>query len=231
MKLFGYNFWLVRRSLAPSKHFKKKLWSALDARWQQKVLPDYTWYHKIWFRFSIAISTCAVLVGTVSTSVYAYASPNVTEQTPLYPLKSTLEKVEVKLTPKNPEAQAKLLLKTISRKEEEKVVMRKKQLNLQNINNKIAKLDEELEKTKSRISTSSIEVNKKIYDRLQKRKVRLEMRDTELRNGKEQLKNSFLNIATTTRQFVSTTPRFGKKLKNTGRHTQRDEVNSESRNN
>lgn len=80
----------LRKRSKPSKEFKKELWSELSVAWGREY-PRMS----IFWRRAIAVPMAAiVLFVTMGTGVYAYSSPEVTEDTPLYPVKRGIESVE-----------------------------------------------------------------------------------------------------------------------------------------
>ncbi len=205
MKLIRYNLWRLKRVLSPPAVFKKQLWLTLSAQIKKREKAPLHWYTYAWARFRIAIVSALVAATTFGTSMYAYASPDVTEGTVLYPVKHTLEKVEEKLTPKTPEAQAKLILKKIQRREAEKVVMERRQINVKSIEKKIERLDNELEITDVKLASSTDnDTHRKVEQRLEKRRENLEKRQQKWEDKKEKLLEK---ISTSTTPFERTTPK------------------------
>lgn len=97
----------------PSKQFEKKLWMRLDAE-----LPRPLIRHKIKRLMNVpAIATAAVLL-LGGTGSYAYASPNVVPDSPLYGVKAGIENVEEGLK-FSPEAKAKFHARMAERRGKE----------------------------------------------------------------------------------------------------------------
>ena len=81
----------LRSTSAPRSEFKKELWSELDSAWNG-FYPQSSGFG--WKRMVAIPLAALVLFFTTGAGVYAYASPNVTEDTPLYPVKRGIENVE-----------------------------------------------------------------------------------------------------------------------------------------
>lgn len=114
-----YNLKRVKNDLKPRGQFKHELGASLSKRFDQIYGQKSVWYRFIWVRTTRVILASTVGVSMVTTSVYAYNSPTVTDGSILYPIKIGLEKVEEK-TKTTPELKAKFLLKKVQRREAER---------------------------------------------------------------------------------------------------------------
>ena len=104
-----YNLWQVRRAVEPGV-FKKELWQKLGQEFDSLYL-----LRPVSFIFRPAVFTSLVIfilvvLGGVGTSVYAYTSPTVNQNHPLFVLKKGLEKAEIALAP-TPEKKLEVSLK------------------------------------------------------------------------------------------------------------------------
>jgi len=147
LKIF-YNLWKARRSFGPSFLFKSDLWRELE-----KSLPREKpfWYQQVWFRWSVVGAACFLVVSGFGTGVYAYNSPEVTENTPLYVVKQVIEKLE-EITKVSPVAKEEFLRKVISRREAEKKVMEKRGHALKKVEERINKLEDRLKIEKKQLN-------------------------------------------------------------------------------
>jgi len=173
MKWLSYKLWKERNSLKPSCAFKLSLWKKLDKTWQETHIQCNFWYQNRVFKYSMVSLVILAVVASSGVGAYAYNSPEVTEGTKLYPIKRAIEKVEEK-TKKTPEAKAKFYLKQIQRREVEKDKLEKKskrQVQLQQLEEKINKTEEQLEKVNTDLVTSSLK--DQVKQRLEKRKIKV----------------------------------------------------------
>lgn len=173
-----YRLRKASQKLSPAKAFKARLWRELDSAWQEHNLPSSAWYQTHWFRLSLVALAGLAAVGSFGTGVFAYSSPAVTENTPLYPVKRILERVEEKLR-HAPEAKAEFYLKQADRREVEKVVLEQRHQNLENVERQINIVDEELEETSKQLEKMEVKdarLRLRIKERLEKRRERLERR-------------------------------------------------------
>jgi hypothetical protein len=185
-----YLLWRTKRQLAASDRLKKALWKKLDARWAEKHPVSLPWYQTGLLRLASTVTAGAVLAGSVTTGAYAYASPEVTDGSVLYPVKQALETVEekIKLTP---EAKAQFYLKQIARRQAEATVIEAKTkatgispgpralLATPTIEDKIEQVELKLEATEEVLVSSTpknLALQARIKDQLEKRKNRLEQR-------------------------------------------------------
>ena len=136
-----YNLWKAKRSASPSSQFKQELWNRLE---QNLSAEPVFLYQQVWFKWSLVGVASLLVVASFGTGVYAYNSPEITENNPLYAVKQIIEKVEevAKITP---EAKARFLIKKISRREAEKKIMERRGQALERIEQKIEKTTEQLE--------------------------------------------------------------------------------------
>lgn len=80
----------LRKEATPSEEFERALWNRLDAELESVHMHKRAWYQ----RFAMPVAAL-VLVGILGGSgTYAYASPSVTPNTTLYPVKTSIEWVE-----------------------------------------------------------------------------------------------------------------------------------------
>ena len=80
-----------RNKTAPDEAFKEALWYELDAAFV-RMYPSMT--APQWRRMILFPAAAMALVVTMGTGTYAYASPSVTNQSMLYPVKRGLESIE-----------------------------------------------------------------------------------------------------------------------------------------
>ncbi len=168
MKFLNYQFWKMKRSLSPSSAFKKELLQHLGKSFENVALPVVFWYQTTFWRYSVAGFLGVVIMG--STGVYAYASPNVSEGTVLYPLKEQIENIEEKLQT-TPEKKAKFYLKKVERREAElKVLSAKKTANYNTI--------KKIEETKTKLQNIKVELKgKKLKDKNLPEKMNRQLED------------------------------------------------------
>lgn len=120
-----YNLFKIKRSLSPSAVFKASLQKDLDQAWDAKY-GKVSWFHS-GLMYRAGAMAVAVLVLAGSGGAYAYNSPDVTEGNILYPVKKVIENVE-EITKITPEAKAKFLLKKIERREAERAIIKKNEV-------------------------------------------------------------------------------------------------------
>ena len=108
----------LRKESAPNKSFKKDLWRELDSAWAE----EYPSARISWTRIAAIPVAVLVLFAFTSTGVYAYSSPEVTEDSALYPVKQGMESVESNFY-RSPEAQARFHARLVRRRIAEAEVM------------------------------------------------------------------------------------------------------------
>ncbi len=138
-----YNLWRIKKSATPSRQFKRELWQELEQNFSTTPKIKFA---QIWFRWSMVGVASLLIVASLSTGVYAYNSPEVTENSSLYPVKQAIEKVE-EATKITFEAKAQFLVKKIARREAEKQVMEKHGQAVEKLEERIEKVAEQLQKT------------------------------------------------------------------------------------
>ncbi len=184
-----YNLFKAKRSLSPDSHFKAKLQKQLSAVWDNTYNTKYVWYQTVFFKHATGFATMVLMAGSLGTGAYAYTSPEVTEGSVLYPIKEKLESIE-EIAQITPEAKAKFYLKKIERREEEKVVLKKKNVELK----KIEKVEQLIEKTEDKLdqtdkiiekTTHDVKLREQVRERLE---VRFEKRREKLEKQQERLK-------------------------------------------
>ncbi|MFA5062122.1 MAG: DUF5667 domain-containing protein [Patescibacteria group bacterium] len=154
-----YNLWKAQRDLSPDNKFKIALKAKLDSAWQKKYATQLNWYQTVWFKRAVAFTSVVIIGASLVTGSYAYTSPDVTEGTPLYPIKQEIEKVEetVQVTP---EAKAKFLLKQIDKREAEAVVIKKRGQKLDSVDKQIQKVADKLQKVDKKLEKINPQNNK-----------------------------------------------------------------------
>lgn len=174
-----YNLWKAQKELSPNNKFKVALKNKLNTAWDSKYATNMNWYQTVWFKRAAAFTSVIVIGGSLVTCSYAYSSPDVTEGTPLYPIKQEIEKVEetVQVTP---EAKAKFLLKQIDKREAEVVVMEKRGQRLDSVDNQIQKVADKLQRVEkklekinpqdTKVTKLRTEIKQKLNSRLNKQK-------------------------------------------------------------
>ena len=160
-----YNLWRSRRGLSPSRDFRRRLLHTLRAQMAAPALLNVPWYQRHRFRFALASLAGLVTLATGGTGVYAYVSPDVTDGTPLYPVKQTLEKVEEKLQ-NTPEKKAEFYLKKIARREAEAQVLAARQRPVEKTDTEIDQLEEKLEHETVKISHQVLRQEKKLRENI-----------------------------------------------------------------
>lgn len=156
-----FNLWKLKREMNPSMAFKAGLRKDLNVAWDARYGSKAPWYHLGMMRTASAFSAIVLLL-TGGGGVYAYNNPEVTEGSPLYPIKQAIETVEevIKTTP---EAKAKFYLKKIERREAERAVLERK--------HKITEVKSEVE-VKDIQAEIKLEVKAEVKDEVVKRKIK-----------------------------------------------------------
>ncbi len=231
MKFIKGQLKALQKELSAKRSFKRALWRDLDTAWDARHLPAYAWYQTLRFRYSMAVIAAFMAVATVTTSAYAYSSSEVTDGTPLYPIKQTIEAAEKSLQT-TPTAKANFLLKQMKRREAEKKVLEKRQANVQKVDvalshvaSELQDIDEQEIKTSS--TTEAQELHKKIQQKLEHRKEKLEKREEHLEKQRDHLQ-SLIGVSTTDRMNTEQTsnteedPEHKSDEKKTERRSQRN---------
>ncbi|MFO0764555.1 MAG: DUF5667 domain-containing protein [Patescibacteria group bacterium] len=89
--ILSYRLWRMRRETAPSKAFVARLGQRLAS-----MAPKLSWYATPVFRRSF-VTFCTIMSLGVSTTSYAYAADDVLPGDVLYPVKQSVETVELSL--------------------------------------------------------------------------------------------------------------------------------------
>lgn len=92
MMLFFRNFRKLRKITAPSRAFKRDLWSTLSTAYDAQYGKERA--RAPMFRFAAVGLTVVLLAFGAGTGVYAYESIEVVDGHALYPVKSGLERIE-----------------------------------------------------------------------------------------------------------------------------------------
>lgn len=176
-----YNLFKVQKSLTPDSHFKASLLKKLRATWDNTYNTKYAWYQTVFFNHAIGFATVVLMAGSLGTGAYAYTSPEVTQDSILYPIKERLENIE-EIAQITPEAKANFYLKKIERRTEEKVVLQKKNVEIK----KIEKVERLIEKTEDKLEQTDKIIVKTTHDVKLREKVRerLEVRFEKKRSSK-----------------------------------------------
>ena len=197
MKFLRYNLWQAKRRLSPAAVFRRALWQKLEASWNQRHLPNFSWYQTKLMRLGSVAMAGVMLAGSFGTSAYAYASSDVTDGTILYPVKQTLEGVEEKLQT-TPEAKARFYLKQAGRREAEELVMGRRGKNIENVQNKLEQVEEKIIDVEKRIATSTPagkQLREKILARVLQRRARLVERAAQLNADLEEFNDVTSTVA------------------------------------
>lgn len=186
----------LKRSSAPRKEFKQALKAELSAEFDAA----YPGMRLNWTRMLAAPVAVFVLVITMGTGTYAYASPEVTPEHSLYPVKKTIERVEGEFQ-RTPEARAKFHARMMERRiAEAEVLQRKKQIvgaHVQEVANELNLTIESLQEVKQ-----DPELREQILEQVNAQSVRYEyLIITTVENQiedpdvtKKQLRNTFEEI-------------------------------------
>ncbi len=118
-----YNLSKLKGSAKPDAVFKKQLHTDLMSAWNGSF-GKTPWYHGV-LAHRIAASALLIIILATSSGAYAYASPEVTEGSVLFPVKEAMERVE-EVTKFTPESKAAFYLKQIERREKERLVLQTK---------------------------------------------------------------------------------------------------------
>jgi len=195
-----YNLWRTKKSATPSRQFKRELWQKLEQNFSTTPKIKFA---QIWFRWSMVGVVSLLIVASLSTGVYAYNSPQVTEGTPLYAIKQKIEKVEESIK-KTPEAKTKFLIKTMARREAEQKVMEEHGQSVEKLEKRIEKTTEQLQKAdetlqeleeKKELKNKEIrpQVKEVLEKRLEIKKERLEKQKEEIENRQKNLEDQLDN--------------------------------------
>jgi hypothetical protein len=194
-----YNLWKTKAGMNPDASFKNDLKNRLDLAWAQKYPNRVSWFAAHRLQFAMAMSA-VVLVSGAGTGAYAYASPDVTEGTMLYPIKQNIENVEEKFQ-FTPEAKAKFLLKKIKRREQEAEIVRKRGgKNLEAVEkaveNQISQIEDRLdnagkvlEKIQSKDGRLREDIKQRLENKAELRKQRLEQRAERMKQIRERIES------------------------------------------
>ncbi len=154
MKLPHVYHWLVARHRSrPDPIFKAALLKKLIGETVAQSRPQPRHSFGL-MRLSFAVLAGLVVVGSVSTATYAYNSPAVTVDSPLYPIKRNLEKVEEKLQ-RTPAQKVAFDLKQIARREAEASTLRAKRKATVDTEVEINQVEKKLERHTVQLSVES----------------------------------------------------------------------------
>lgn len=196
-----YNLYKAKKSLAPDSHFKANLLKQLNTVWDNTYNTKYAWYQTVFFKHATGFATMVLMAGSLGTGAYAYTSPEVTQDSLLYPIKEKLENIEEKIQI-TPEAKAKFYLKKIERREAEIVVVKKQNSKtkekiekiidkqIEQVEKRLEVAEKDLEKVKSTDSKLKIKVKQRLENSLQKRQDRLEKELEKKINRLEKIQSS-----------------------------------------
>lgn len=196
--LVRFDLWREKRKLAPRAVFKRSLRKTLIERFLRERGQKLPWYQTSWSKVAFASVLGLMVVSSFTTAAYAYSSPEVTSGTALYGVKQTLETVEEKLQ-RTPEQKAAFYLKQINRREAERAVMKKKNQQLQAVDDSIRKTTNNLAAVEDKLSdTDDGPLKAAVQNRLQKQKERLEEREKNLEDHLDTLEGNTSSTTTTT---------------------------------
>ncbi|MBI5731957.1 MAG: hypothetical protein HY982_01195 [Candidatus Magasanikbacteria bacterium] len=126
----NYYLFRLKRRWGANKRFKvvlrQKLFRELMKTYPDTPLLATRHYH----RYALA-AACLILFLAAGTGVYAYSSPNIAEDNPLYKIKRGVEKAELKMA-RSPERKAAVSLKLLKRREIEIAQPQKKDKSFEN---------------------------------------------------------------------------------------------------
>ena len=183
MKFLRYNLWQAKRRLSPEAAFRRALWQKLDGAWGNHYV-KISWYRAHLVRLASAGTIGVLVAGSFGTGAYAYVSPEVTEDSVLYPVKQKLEVVEERVFNRTPEAKAQFYLKQIARREAEAMVLFRRGRATEQVEERVEKTEEKLVALRVRFTAASArqqELNAKIQTRLETRRGRLERQAVRLK--------------------------------------------------
>ena len=179
-----YNLYKAKISLTPDSQFKANLFKKLSVAWDNTYNTKYAWYQTVFFKHATGFAAMVFMAGSLCTGAYAYTSPEVTQDSLLYPIKEKLENIEEKIQI-TPEAKAKFYLKNIARREAEFESVQKKgdeqkekavDKQIEQAEKRLEKAEKKLEETKSADSDLKIKVKDRLEKRLEKQRERMEKR-------------------------------------------------------
>ncbi|KKW45069.1 MAG: hypothetical protein UY95_C0008G0006 [Parcubacteria group bacterium GW2011_GWA2_56_7] len=104
----------LREKSEPRKGFREALWKTLEADLPRT---EYSWQ-----RLTLAPTAAVILLALMGVGTYAYASPEVTDEHLLYPIKTRLESVERRL-PRHEKARAEFETRMLHRRLDEAEVL------------------------------------------------------------------------------------------------------------
>lgn len=140
-----YTLYKVKKSTGPTPAFRRALNMQLKQAWEAQYGTARAPLGWFWQRYALAGILAALVLAGTATGAYAYVSPQVTEGTPLYPLKKGIERVEERLQ-NTPDRKAKFYLKKLERREREVQILTRK--------------DKLADKTKAEIDTTAQQLEK-----------------------------------------------------------------------
>ncbi|MDA0208539.1 MAG: DUF5667 domain-containing protein [bacterium] len=111
MKSLKSQFKYALRQSAPRKNFQGELWSELDEAFEKRYRQTYRPFR----RFVYAPLLAVFIFFVTGTGVYAYASPNVTDESVFYPVRQSIEAVEAQV-PRAPQAEARFQFRLAERR-------------------------------------------------------------------------------------------------------------------
>ncbi len=184
MKFLRYNLWQAKRRLSPKAAFRRALWQKLAGAWGNRYV-KISWYQAHLVRLASAGTIGVLVAGSFGTGAYAYVSPEVTEDSILYPVKQKLEAVEERVFNRTPEAKAKFYLKQIARREAEAAVLVRHGRAPEQLEERLEKAEEKLVALQAQFTAAAKEkqqaLSTKIQARLAVRRERLEQQAARLK--------------------------------------------------
>lgn len=186
-----YYLWKLKKASAPTRIFKDSLFVKLSSDYPTVFSEKITW-HKICFRYAIVSLVIIIIAGMGGTSAYAYSSPEVTDDTLLYPLKQSIEKVEEHLQTTS-EKKTQFYLKQLARREAERQVLLNKNKKIEHVESKIKQVKKQLTSMVEKISTSTSEgkrLQEQVRTRLIHRRDQLQKQSNNLEEPKNKMQQS-----------------------------------------
>jgi hypothetical protein len=191
-----YNLWKLKKTSAPTGLFKRRLLVQLSSKEHITSFEKTSWFHQAWFRYAAISLVVVIMFGMGGTSVYAYSSPEVTDDHVLYPLKQSIEKVEEHLQT-TPEKKTQFYLKQLARREQERKVLQAKNKKIEQVNATIVRVKKQLITVEQKLSTSTPQgqaLRKQVHIRLQHHRDLLQKRNTSLQRQETKLEQSLIKF-------------------------------------
>lgn len=161
---------LLREASAPHSDFRERLLCQLVPR------KAFHWPRAVAF----PVAVVALFFGT-GIGAYAYASPEVTDQHPFYPVKRGLEQIQA-VVQFSDDAQADFHARMMERRlQEAEVLLRLRAMQDQ----QVQAMEQELQASLSHIDEGQLQRNREVIGRLQRQQARMQMLREQMQTGQQ----------------------------------------------